>query len=126
MFMLDPDVHKPVDNKLKAITVIERDGLDVRALTILLRVLSDDPDFDLKQAVRDACTQYVLTEDGKAVYSYNCGCFNWADFETNVPNDICRQHGFEKVDYGLLSDEDADWDEQLVDESRLPDGKEEE
>ena len=101
---------------IRTITAIERDGLDIRTLTITFQV--NDESIDLQEAVRKACAYYVKTEEGRRIYEYNCACFNWADFETNVPNDICRKFGFEKME-GYQGDLTVDWNEQLVDESEL-------
>lgn len=127
MFMLDPEKHPaiPNPNRLRSVVAVERDGFDVRTLAMVFRILSDDPGFNLAKAVKEASTQYVLTEDGRKVYNYNCSHFNWADFFSNVPNDVCRQHGFEKVD-SVYAEEDVEWDECLVDDSVIGDDEEEE
>lgn len=105
---------------LQTIIAVEHDGLDVRVLAIKVRILDPRPNFDIRQAVKDACLDYVRTENGRKTYNYNCGCFNWADFESNVPNEICRNHGFERIDSDVTSLE-VDWDEQLVDEDDVED-----
>ena len=75
----------------KTILVIEHDGLAVRAFTIAFALRS--PDFDWKAAVKAACEEYVQSEEGRKVYQYNCGCFNWADFVQHVPKELCIKHG---------------------------------
>lgn len=97
------------------IVAIERDGLSVRVLTLTFDVPNEQ--FDLVAAVKDAARAFCQTEEGRKMYIYNCGCFNWADFEY-VPNEICQQFGFQRLDTAL-SDIEANWDEQLVD---IPDG----
>lgn len=99
---------------IRNVVAVERDGMDMRTLTIPLKV--PDADFDVMDAVRKACTYYVTkTDEGRKVFAYNCNEFNWADFESNVPNDICRMFGFEKLE-SCGSDCIADWDEELVDQ----------
>lgn len=99
---------------IKTITAIECDGMDVRTLTITLKIF--DSTIDIKSAIKNACNDYVKTREGLETYRYNCDLFNWADFESNVPNSICRRYGFEKID-SVVSEEDVNWDEQLIDES---------
>lgn len=101
---------------LKTIVAIERDGMDVRVLTLHFEV--PNTQFDLKAAVKAACTEYCKTEEGKKVYEYNCNNFNWADFEMNVPQEICEKHGF-KLIQSDVADEEVDWDEELVNEDEL-------
>ncbi len=107
---------------LRTVTAIERDGLDVRVLVLNFDVPSKE--FDLMAAVKAAALEYCQTEDGKKTYNYNCRCFNWADFEMNVPNEICAKHGFTVLE-SPVSDLVVDWDEQLVDEAEVyPEEKE--
>jgi hypothetical protein len=96
---------------LKTIVAIERDGLDVRVLALNFDVPSAD--FDLKSAIKAACTEYCQTEAGRQTYEYNCSSFNWADFAMSVPAEICEKHGF-KLIQSDVADEDVDWDEELV------------
>lgn len=106
-----------MEKLLRTITAIERDGFNVRTLTMVFEVPAKD--FDLKAAVMAAATEYCKTKEGRETYSHNCGNFNWADLEMNVPNEICERHGFRMVDT-MLSDIEVDWDEQLVDASKIP------
>lgn len=98
------------------ITVIERDGLTTRTLNINVEIL--DTNINLKKAISDACKEYCLTDEGRKTYEGNCNCFNWADFDTYVPNAICSKYGFVKIhdNYDYL---DVIWDEQLVDEADI-------
>ena len=102
---------------IKTIIAIERDGLDIRALALNFEVPSID--FDLKAAVRAACTEYCQTEQGLATYRYNCHSFNWADFAMSVPNEICEKHGFKLVKADV-NDEEVEWDEELVNPDDIP------
>lgn len=102
---------------LQTITAIERDGFNVRVLTITLDV--PNKEFNTRQAIIDACTEFVSTEPGRSVYKYNCGNFNWADFDMSVPPEICEKHGFKKI-RSDLGDIEVNWDEHLVDDGKLP------
>lgn len=109
---------------LRNVVAVERDGWDIRTLTIVFEV--PDEAFDLVEAVKKAATEYCLTEDGRATYRYNCHSFNWADFAMSVPNEICEKHGFKKVVDGILSDLKVNWDEELVDDSQIEEDEDEE
>ncbi len=101
---------------IRTVVAIERDGLDIRTLTLQFDVPSED--FDLITAVRKAATDYCKTEQGRRIFDYNCSCFNWADFDTAVPQEFCERYGFKKLNT-VLSDIVVDLDEQLVDEFEL-------
>lgn len=107
-------------NDIMTIVATQRDGTDTRTLTLTIRrMLNGDPrTFDAKGAVREAVHEYLCTKDGKAVYDHNCESFNWADFESDVPNEICRRHGFEKIE-SSVSEIQVDWDEHLADDEAL-------
>jgi len=102
------DLYTP---NIVTITAIERDGFDVRILTVNLNVI--DENINVKKAISDACREYITTPEGKRVYENNGDCFNLADFEVNVPNIICKRYGFEKIT-SQMADYCLDWDEQLV------------
>lgn len=110
-----------MNNHIVTIMATEHDGSNTRNIAINLNILDENPgNFDIKDAVRKAVHEYLCTEEGRKTYDYNCGCFNWADFETNVPNEICRRYGFKKIK--LFTDTiDVDWDEQLADDDALND-----
>lgn len=108
---------------LKTIVAVERDGIDIRTLSLLFDVPSKD--FDLVTAVKKAVTDYCKTKEGREIYRYNCSYFNWADFEMYVPNEFCKRYGFEKVD-SMCCDEEVDWDEQLVNDTEIADDDKEE
>ena len=98
---------------IQTVTAIERDGMDVRVLTVQYEV--PDKNFDLMGAIKKAATAYVKTESGRKTLSYNCGAFNLADFISSVPDSLCRRFGFKPVD-DVLSDIEIDWNLQLVEE----------
>lgn len=94
------------------ITAIERDGLDLRVLTMNFDILQEN--LDLRSAIRMAVAEYLQTDEGKQTYRDNCEQFNWADFYTCVPNAICKKYGFLKKPEAI-SDEVVDWNESLAD-----------
>ena len=99
---------------IRTIIAMERDGLDVRILTLNFDVPGKD--FDLCSAVKAACLEYCQTDAGKKIFEGNCNCFNWADFDVHVPGAICEKHGFKKVP-AETADFIVNFDEQLVDEN---------
>ena len=53
-------------------------------------------DFDLKQAIHEACLEYCKTEEGWAKYAAS-RVFDVNTFLTNVPDIICKKHRFWRV-----------------------------
>jgi hypothetical protein len=104
------------NNETYNIIATEHDGLNTRSMSIQIEALQ--PNLDIRQAVINACTEYVQTPEGKSIYEYNCHCFNWADFVSNVPNSLCEKHGFRRLN-DHVSDIEVDWDEHLVNDSAL-------
>lgn len=103
-----------MDN-ITTICAIERDGLDIRILSISIHVQKDKikTKEDVIHAIKAACNEYIHTYEGQKTYEHNCNNFNWADFDVHVPNSICRRHGFAKID-SMLSTIERNWDEQLA------------
>ena len=101
---------------IQNIIAIEYDGKEMRAISISCEVPSSD--FDLASAIKKAATDFCRTEEGMAIYDYNCSFFNWADFEVSVPNSFCEKYGFKKID-SALSNIVVDWDEHIVDDFEL-------
>lgn len=100
---------------LKTIVATDQDGLNTRNLVITLEVLKDD--INIEQAVMNACTEYCQTEEGKWVYcDCNCFSFNWGDFVTHVPKEICENHGFKIFESEYIEELQVDFNQQLVDE----------
>lgn len=98
----------------------ELDGHELVAYTFELNVL--EPDIHLVSAIRKAAIAYCNTPEGRKVYkSENNGWFNWGDFVANVPNEICRSFGFEKLDDSIQPLRPVDFNEQLVVEEDLTD-----
>lgn len=110
-----------MEKKIQIITAIERDGFDMRLLTVLFEVLSADEHYDLLTAIKAAVTEWCCTEEGHGEFEYNRGCFNLADLVNSaIPTDLCRKHGFAIMD-SAMSDKEIDWDEPLVDECEVED-----
>lgn len=107
-------------NNIRTIVATEHDGMETRSLVINIHVLDETQasSFDIKSAVKKATHDYLCTKEGKEVFDYNCGGFNWADFESNVPNEYCRKYGFEKIE-SCASDLEVNWDEHLADDQAL-------
>ena len=91
----------------KTLTAIERDGMDVRLLTMVFEI--PDKDFDLIDALKKAVADYVATDEGKATLDYNCGCFNLADIDSSLPRKFCEKYGVKILD-SVLAEDDIDWD----------------
>lgn len=95
------------------ITAIERDGWSVRTLAIRFEVLDNKLDAtNIRSSVKKAVKEYLTTAEGKETINRNCGCFNWGDVVTNLPNEICEKYGFRWED-SEISDVIVDWDENL-------------
>ena len=106
--------------KTAEITVTEmpsRENPEGRMFTLSLQILDSKikTKSDILAAIKKAAKHYVTnTKQGKADYEYNCNCFNWADFETAVPNKICQKYGFIKIENTPDIHISVNWNEQLV------------
>lgn len=100
---------------IKLIVATEAVGLETTNLVMALDVF--DENISIEQAVMAACKEYCLTEEGKRTYECNCNSFNWGDFDSYVPNEICEKYGFKKLQ-SIIAEEFA-FDQQLVDESDI-------
>lgn len=98
---------------IRTVIAIDYGSRNPRHLT--LNFLIPNKEFDLFAAIKAAATEYCQTEDGKKTYIGNCHCFNWGDFDLHVPQDICKKHGFQKID-ALVADSEVNFDEDLVNE----------
>lgn len=104
--------------KIRNVTAVERDGLNVRTITVSFHV--PDESFDLMEAIRKAVAEFAETENGKDALEYTCGYFNLADVAAFLPEYFCRRHGFTVAD-ALNQDEEIDWDFDFTD--YVKDGK---
>lgn len=115
--------------RVAKISVQEHGNRENRQMILSLEITSGTiktPE-DLKEAVIKACTDFVCTPTGKRIYDYNCGCFNWADFEEEMPDYFCMKYGFKKLhDPDVEMNFDVDWDEHLVDDMELESEEEDE
>ena len=101
---------------MKSIYVVEHDGMNERSFILNIETIGIKDDLEsIKKAAIEACNEYIHTDEGKKVYTGNCDCFNWADLEAYVPQDICKKHGFTFTS-SSVSDYTVEWDEQLVTE----------
>ena len=98
------------------ISALEYDGLAARTLSMHLEILCEIQSIEeVKTMVKSACEEYLQTEDGMKTYLHNCQNFNWADFEEYVPDEICRKHGFRKIN-SEMADLNVDLNEQIAEE----------
>lgn len=111
-------IMKLHEGRQQNIVAMYREGGNVQVHIFPCIVLSGEKDFDLMSAAKEAVEEYLHTQKGKALYEYNCGCFNWGDFWTSLPNSFCRNHGFEKAD-ASLPDICVDHDEHLIDDFKF-------
>ena len=91
---------EPDDTNSKKLHYVFATNMDANGFTVipyLLRQTSTDENFDMEDAIRKATTEYIATDEGKAIFTNNGECFNIGDFMLNVSNDFCRKFGFEQV-----------------------------
>ncbi len=101
------------------VVAVRREGRNISVLSILFEV--PDEMFDLLAAVKAAVSDYCKTPEGRAIYSFNYGCFDWGDFAA-VPNEFCEKHGFRRVE-NVLPDEAVEWEELLVEDFEDEEGE---
>ena len=75
------------------ITMLDDDEFD--AMTMVCQ--TNDPNLDIKAAIKSAASEYIKTKKGKEIYQNNKDSFCWGDFYLYVPNKICKKYGFWKV-----------------------------
>lgn len=108
---------------IQIIQAIRRTAHVTSAVNITLEF--PDENFDIKAAVRAACTDFCKTETGREIYEDNCHEFNWVDFSQNVPDEICESHGFRRTSCAQSPGEkiapimEVSMDEDLVDETDI-------
>ena len=98
-----------------AIPACEQDGLHMRGFCFFINAKDGMPPDDVLEAIKQACVEYCSTPEGRKVYEDNCKHFNYGDFDTYVPNSICKKYGIskDKTKYNCL--EPVHFDEQIVD-----------
>lgn len=105
---------------VRSIIAIERDGFNIRTISMQFDVPRED--FDIIGTLKRICLDYVRTEDGRQVYEYNCGYFNLADIEANIPDSLYEEYGIKRLSTDL-SDIVIDWDEDFVDDDLIDDSE---
>jgi hypothetical protein len=90
-------------------SVIDQDGIDFNIATIVMFAADG---VNVKKSIRSACIEFCNTDEGREIFIGNNNCFNWGDFITYVPNDICKKYGLEILDN--VQQENAYFDELLV------------
>lgn len=79
IIVLDSDVREPQDSNAFVITIAYQNST-----------------LNIMQAVKDACADFIKTPRGQKAYRAFGKKITWTTFLTAVPNDICKNHGFEK------------------------------
>ena len=90
----------------------DQEGLEVVNYSFLFLT---KPGVNIEEAAMKAAIEFCQTESGKEVFEENWKCFNWGDFDINVPNEICMKYGFVKVSNETVV-YDVDFNENLVSE----------
>ena len=98
----------------KIIVATESIGLETTNLVIVLEV---EQGVDIEKAIMEACKEYCQTKEGQQTYENNCNSFNWGDFDTYVPNEICEKYGIKKIQTNVA--QEFDFNQQLIDEDEL-------
>ena len=98
-----------------AIPACKQDGIKMRGFCFLINAEDGMTPDDVLEAIKKACVEYCSTPEGRKVYEDKCNYFNYDDFNTYVPNSICKKYGISKnkTKYNCL--EPVCFDEQLVD-----------
>lgn len=98
-----------------AIVAVKRDKMEIRTLPMGFAVTKCR---NLKDAVMKACKEYAEnTDEGRNILCYCGGKLDWYDFWHNVPNEICRKYGFEKL-WQAETKEEVDWKEHLYEQAK--------
>ena len=92
-------------------TIIANESCNDNVFVLELEVF--DKSINIFEAIKKACEEYVKTEEGYRTYLFNCESFNWGDFATYVPNQICEKYGFRQIDCNH-ADSLVDLNEQIA------------
>ena len=93
----------------------DQDGIDV--VNYMFEFLTEKG-VNIEEAIRNAASAFCKTKEGRNIYSGNCHCFNWGDFDIYVPNEFCEQFGFIKCQ-SRGTEIHVDFNEELVLESEI-------
>ena len=104
---------------IRTITAIDNESQTPVTLTMQFEILQENPDFDLQDAIRLACKDYVKnTRSGWKTWTNNDEVFTWRDFWRNVPDNICESYGFRKLT-SVKTEPNVSLQESLVHQSDL-------
>lgn len=92
------------ESRLVVLALHDQDGLDVTLHNICIR--TSLPDADILPAIKAAAQEYLDTPDGLRIWDENCECFNYGDFDLNVPDEVCGHHGFHIIRDDIMVMED--------------------
>ena len=114
------DMTNTLENKTyKNETYIITDECMQKHQPLAIKIEITKQNIDLKQAIKDACREFIVTPEGLKLYSKNHEQFNWQHFAANVPNTICEKYGFKKVQSEIEWDTDEE-DVNLPTEREIP------
>ena len=90
-------MEKEIYNMSRIVYLVAKEnvGLDENVLIIPLDV--ERKNVPIEELVALATKEFLSTEEGEKALEETCGNFNYADFDTYVPNSICGKYGFWKV-----------------------------
>ena len=102
--MPDNERHRIIpSDRIKTIAAIDTDCEEGRVLNMRFEILQDVQDFDLMEAIRLACKDYVKnTKDGWKSWVNQGEDFDWNAFWREVPPNLCESHGFRKLDIVVI------------------------
>ena len=82
------------------LSVINYNGTtDKQTCTIILKHDTENPEFDIKSAIKAAVSEFLST----GLTELDCDNFTYGDFVDYVPKNICEKHGF-TIEATILSD----------------------
>jgi hypothetical protein len=85
--------------RLHEVCSAEQDANGISIHHFPIRTTELNANFSPKTAITSACEAYLSTPEGKEKLEECCGYFNIGDFMLHVPDEFCKQYGFEKVIY---------------------------
>lgn len=68
---------------------------------------------DVKQALRNACEEFLRTKEGRQAIEDTNWDFNWGDFVQETPNEILEKHGLRHISHATET-VTVDQDEVLI------------
>lgn len=82
----------------KSIIAIEQDRMDVRINVYTFEILSGDWTFDLTAAIKKVSQDFLGTDKGRIACENAGGFFDWNTAFQTLPNKICEEYGFRKIE----------------------------